>query len=757
MAKKVKLTNQADDFSGSAKDERILALGGDDNVSGGGGNDKITGGAGNDVVKGGAGDDKLFGGEGNDSLLGGAGDDTLAGGAGDDIMIGGAGDDTIIAGLGNDSVIGGLGDDVVKIAGMAGAATVEKDGDGFKITTATGVITVSGVELFQFDDKTVTAEDLLGTDIGETLTLTNAVDNIVGTAENDLIRGIVEDDDEGLDGSNTFGPGDNIDGGAGIDTLEITIIDDTSNFGDGFGATASVKNVEILQVIDATTSGADFDLQNFTGLDEIKVKGGDNTTYGFYNLQEAISSVTLDASKYSASDRAMTFYLADINNTVYAGADDTLTVNLNNAGSEEENTSAYMSVYDADGSDVIENYSVVVSGDDNYLYIDNDNGADDAELKSITVTNAAANTGSVFIEVDYDFALTTLDASKSTGGVHFEYSDSVAGTKYAVTGGTGDDNFGIYTGIFTVNAGDGDDRVALNYDNSADDTNDVIDGGAGRDTLAFDADQLGSILTLGAKNFEVVELSGAASANVTLDADDLGADEVTLGVDVTQTLTIEDLINGTLNIHEDQSGVVVVESNSTADTLAVVVDNDGSAVTLADFQVINVETVTFSIADADDDLDITTIDISGTKSLAFSGKANVDINGVTTTQTLNTVDLSGLTGVFDNSAVYLDADADWLIGNLGNNSQIDLDTTAGRNVLTFGTALANLVSIDNFDFGNAITDDVLDLGALGVTGLADLTLADNGTDTTITSTKFGGSIVLEGVLVADLTPSNFDF
>jgi Ca2+-binding RTX toxin-like protein len=100
------LTENADSLTGSAKNDKILGLGGADTLNGGTGNDYLDGGDGNDV---------LTGGDGNDFFDGGNGNDLLSGGKGDDYLFGGAGNDTIASDEGYDSIDGGAGDDTLSI------------------------------------------------------------------------------------------------------------------------------------------------------------------------------------------------------------------------------------------------------------------------------------------------------------------------------------------------------------------------------------------------------------------------------------------------------------------------------------------------------------------------------------------------------------------------------------------------------------------------------------------------------------------
>jgi Ca2+-binding RTX toxin-like protein len=81
-------TPAANRFTGTAADEVILLLGGNDRASGGGGNDRICGGGGRDALAGGAGNDRLGGQDGIDTLNGGPGSDLCVGGPGADSAVG---------------------------------------------------------------------------------------------------------------------------------------------------------------------------------------------------------------------------------------------------------------------------------------------------------------------------------------------------------------------------------------------------------------------------------------------------------------------------------------------------------------------------------------------------------------------------------------------------------------------------------------------------------------------------------------------
>lgn len=142
-------TDEADTYTGTAFDDKIIATLGADTLDGGDGQDLITfstfetgvsvnlgagtgpngsvlsniedvvGSSFNDIILGSAENNSIKGGRGDDRIYGLDGDDWIAGNSGNDIIHAGSGNDTIIGGAGNDDITGRLGADVMSGGGGA--------------------------------------------------------------------------------------------------------------------------------------------------------------------------------------------------------------------------------------------------------------------------------------------------------------------------------------------------------------------------------------------------------------------------------------------------------------------------------------------------------------------------------------------------------------------------------------------------------------------------------------------------------------
>jgi Ca2+-binding RTX toxin-like protein len=194
-----------------------LAYKGNIDMDGTPGNDTITGTDGNDLVRGLAGSDEIDGRWGNDTLLGGSGNDFIT---------------TWDAGLG-DSLNGGSGSDRLQLTILDILATpVTFDGSSN---------TASWTSISSFEQFTITGgqagDRLVGGSLNDFLDGYLGSDTLIGGAGNDTIKGTDYGDigfqNEGMDtliggAGNDYiraGAGDSVDGGSGIDYLELNFED----------------------------------------------------------------------------------------------------------------------------------------------------------------------------------------------------------------------------------------------------------------------------------------------------------------------------------------------------------------------------------------------------------------------------------------------------------------------------------------------------------------------------------------------------
>jgi Ca2+-binding RTX toxin-like protein len=192
----------------------------------------ITGNAGNNTI---IGTNHIAG----DSIDGGAGNDTLTGGAGDDILLGGLGNDTFIVALGTDhgageTINGQEGTDTIAFVGGTATAsladrtltlTAGDDVENIFMAAATGAAAPTGTVALIVDASAMTT-----TGHGVNITGNNGANTFTGSAFGDTLSGALGNDTlSGGDGDDAFlyatqaeYTGDNINGGAGTDTLRYT-------------------------------------------------------------------------------------------------------------------------------------------------------------------------------------------------------------------------------------------------------------------------------------------------------------------------------------------------------------------------------------------------------------------------------------------------------------------------------------------------------------------------------------------------------
>ena len=208
-----------------------------------------------DVLIGTAGDDNIVGFAGDDVLIGEAGDDAISAAEGADFVDAGAGRDVVFAGAGDDQVFGGAGADFLH--GEAGSDRIFGEAGNDWIMAGAGD------------------------------------DTVVAGAGDDVIVG------EQGDGNDTYF-GDDIGGGAGNDTLDLSAITAnlTVDLGNGLlgrgSAYSTQSGSDVLWGIENVATGAGDDTITASNAVNVMEGGAGNDTFRFLSTAAADGDTILD-------------------------------------------------------------------------------------------------------------------------------------------------------------------------------------------------------------------------------------------------------------------------------------------------------------------------------------------------------------------------------------------------------------------------------------------------------------------------------
>ena len=580
-----------------------------------------------------------------------------------------------------------------------------------------------------------------GANVGGTFALTFGADIFTGGAGNDTFTAAVVND--GFSGLvNSLENIDILDGGAGRDTLNATL--------DADNIAPVVSNIEVLNIRAVTSSDVDF---------------GDTT--GAEQIWNDVSS-SAAVLTYTTAPIAATFGLRNTRSTTdidtfddVTGTEDNLALAVTSAGNDT--TDAVVdSTTDAAA---IETMSIAATGE-NFVDV-----SAFAAITGLTVTGD----GSITAVVDVT-ALETVDASGNTGGVTVDLTGAAA--DLTVTGGSGNDDITAGAGDDTIDAGAGDDRVA--FAAAALDNLDTVAGGDGEDTIAFaDADDATALDATAHTAFEILELGAAGVGGNTFDNADFAFTKIVLAGDVIG-LTVDNLDAGTIEVQDNQTAAIAVTSVGDEDTLGLTI-NAEAATTIAALDVTGVETVNVTTTADTDDTTFTAIETDGVSALTFAGAGDIIITDITDADATNdatvkiaNIDLTGQTGGFEMTANTLGYGTTFTLADLGATATASYDfddavvgtdeaselfgTLGFTDTFVFTTAFTGNVAIDDIEVGGDLTDDNIDLSALGLTnGIDDLVATDVAAGVLITSDAFEGQILLVGVTGAEVNADDFIF
>lgn len=362
-------------------------------------------------------------------------------------------------------------------------------------------------------DEQVTPPAGTGT-TGQTFTLTDKVDVLTGTANDDTF----------IAGAGTIQAGDTLNGGDGNDTLKIYAGQTTSNL-----ITTSVENVILNGFADNTAIASDF--AGMTGVQNIVIDGSTATAgVALNNLGDDVT-VTLKGTVTGLTTGAR--LTLDFDTTGGIALDNMI----------GDSTGTFIDVSDTLTELTVSGTSAMTAAGTPRAGLSL-NGTATSSLETLVV-NADAN-GFISMDVNTAFAkLAVIDASGSKGQTRFDITN-VTSTDLAVTGGTGDDTLRL---------------------NAAQLANVTFDGGLGHDRAV-----VANVGALAAATYAAINKLGVEEVIFENVAGSIDAGQLTAKyIGVEDDLTVNNIAADDFIVHtrEDGSGI-----GSTGVVLNTVVGND---------------------------------------------------------------------------------------------------------------------------------------------------------------------------------------
>jgi len=505
----------------------------------------------------------------------------------------------------------------------------------------------------------------------QTFTLTTNVDTKTGLAGNDSFVAL----------PTTLTTGDNLNGGAGSDTLSLTVTLAGATAVNGFSTTdvetISVNIIEgaaaahVLQMNLLNSSPASVNLSGTsttTAADTLRLDNVDpSTTVSMVGTNDMSVDIRYDAA-----------YLARSNTTLVA---DTATVNVNGM----TRTAAADSNISVGAG--IESLTVNATGVK-------------SKIGDLVWGGAALTvTGNVDLDIADTLAVTanTIDASDFSGKLSLVLGNATDkanlasgydGVDVTVTGGSGND---------TLNLAAADTALEL-----------LVDGGAGNDTITIGADLTaaatavaGDVLT-GGDGVDTIKTTFALANGMTA--------AKSVGVTGFESLNISNAITGSVTLANMQAGIAsaVLTAGSNGGTL--VFPAGANSVFLAAATGANGFTATDTGGGLTDSLSISTtslaaIDMGNARSWTFTGLETVTID--TTTALVTQTDLATLT---------MTADTDGTTAGTGVTTLVvkGADTFAATGIITANVLDFTGVAVPAA--GNAVNMGVAAVGVSTITG-----------------------------------------
>ncbi|NYT63459.1 hypothetical protein H0A66_14170 [Alcaligenaceae bacterium] len=473
---------------------------------------------------------------------------------------------------------------------------------------------------------------------GKTFTLTINQDTFTGTTGNDVFNaGAAQDGNGSL--INTLQNVDVLDGGTGVDTLNVTL----SETGANAEVTATIKNIETINVRSAHND-AKLNLSATTGAHDINVV---NSTAAL-----EVNNIGAIANLAVKNQNAAVTFKGNTATTLNLGLDTVGTkaaagnVTLDNVATTLNLTAnnAYVTTV---GTAAVTTLNIAASG------------ANELTLPTAATAVTVTGTGSLNLATAFT-TLKTLDASANTGGV----TATVDAKALTVTGGAGKDSISFSDTIAVkanVDLGAGDDTLTIATGKGIT-AGATLNGGEGTDTLAMDTAAYGLVSAFSAANlgkitgFEVLRITDVLADTTAIDVskiasitsfetsgvatgglasvNNLGADTAvimkgdletnngTLSIAMKDASGSNDAVNLTLNHEDDLSGAAVAVASTIDGLVGVEVLNVNATAT--DTTPLTKGSVEYTLSvKAGAGATLTTVNISGDQKLVFTSTADM--------------------------------------------------------------------------------------------------------------------------------------
>ena len=548
----------------------------------------------------------------------------------------------------------------------------------------------------------------------QTFTLTNSVDNKTGGSSNDTFDGALN-----VNGNVTFNSFDNLDGGAGTDSLIAVGVGTLSTTG------TTLQNIENVELI-GVTNAATIDLSATTGIKSLAITSPAAGTRTVNGIASGITDVNVTGMTTNGDATTFAFQTAAV-----SGSTDSINLNLS-SNSPAVGNNVTVNLNPASGTNGFETVTVKSSGGNNGDPTGVSNG-------TVTISDGASTTlATLKVTGTSQAALTltpdtvkTIDVSGNSAGVAVNMA-ATANQAQTITGGAGNDAF----------------NLGVTFDK-----NDSIAGGEGTDTLQFDINNSAFALTdtFAVSGIETLRLSTTA-LNGTLDVSKFGAGVATTRLDIALAAdrSITNLAaNPTIELRDLSAFTLtgsLANSTGTTDALtlnlrSIMVTGGATTDTMAGFTHAGIETITIDSGSSDtpdnagDQNIITTLTATAMKTLNVKGTVGLSVGTLGASVTL--VDSTALAAALSSTT----AGDGGLTATLGTSANVaaTVKTGGGNDSITGGAGDETITTGAGVDVINIATNGGVDnVNAGSGNDRIEVTAANLGTTSATFDTIAGG-------------------